>query len=190
MITDAQLYSLAIFLGSAAMLLIVLYHFLEVNAQGDDKLNGELRDEKAGVGAVKPPASIWHRLLQSETWTERRKVTTGLTADERCLRLKFSPLQGQEDRAVLPNAKRRTKTQLSTEERAEESRKDPTNITRKIREALRPLAWAYDHKRNKLQTSHELQEEEDGQSHRKDHQESNNLVGKRKAKILHPHRQT
>ncbi|ETN41797.1 uncharacterized protein HMPREF1541_03734, partial [Cyphellophora europaea CBS 101466] len=32
MITDAQLYSLALFLGCAAMLLIVLYHFLEVNA--------------------------------------------------------------------------------------------------------------------------------------------------------------
>ncbi|KAH0842750.1 hypothetical protein Z517_05139 [Fonsecaea pedrosoi CBS 271.37] len=58
MITDAQLYSLAIFLGSAAMLMIVLYHFLEVNAEGDDKLNGELRDEKAGVGAVKPPAAV------------------------------------------------------------------------------------------------------------------------------------
>jgi oligosaccharyl transferase complex subunit OST4 len=33
MITDNQLYSLAIFLGSAAMLLIVLYHFLEVNSE-------------------------------------------------------------------------------------------------------------------------------------------------------------
>lgn len=32
MITDAQLYTLALFLGSAAMLMIVLYHFLEVNA--------------------------------------------------------------------------------------------------------------------------------------------------------------
>ncbi|KAI8936373.1 hypothetical protein NX059_006785 [Plenodomus lindquistii] len=32
MITDSQLYSLAIFLGSAAMFLIVLYHFLEVNS--------------------------------------------------------------------------------------------------------------------------------------------------------------
>ncbi|KAH9865639.1 hypothetical protein J1614_009224 [Plenodomus biglobosus] len=32
MITDDQLYSLAIFLGSAAMFLIVLYHFLEVNS--------------------------------------------------------------------------------------------------------------------------------------------------------------
>lgn len=33
MITDDQLYTLAIFLGSAAMLLIVLYHFLEVNSE-------------------------------------------------------------------------------------------------------------------------------------------------------------
>lgn len=33
MITDAALYSLAVFLGSAAVLMIVLYHFLEVNAK-------------------------------------------------------------------------------------------------------------------------------------------------------------
>ncbi|PVI08538.1 hypothetical protein DM02DRAFT_665857 [Periconia macrospinosa] len=33
MITDSQLYSLAIFLGSAAMFLIVVYHFLEVNSE-------------------------------------------------------------------------------------------------------------------------------------------------------------
>jgi hypothetical protein len=33
MISDAQLYSLAVFLGSAAVLLIVLYHFLEINAK-------------------------------------------------------------------------------------------------------------------------------------------------------------
>ena len=32
MISDNTLYSLAVFLGSLAMLLIVLYHFLEVNA--------------------------------------------------------------------------------------------------------------------------------------------------------------
>ncbi len=58
MITDNQLYSLAVFLGSAAMLMIVLYHFLEVNAQDDDGADGldsALKDEKAGVGAVKPP---------------------------------------------------------------------------------------------------------------------------------------
>jgi len=35
MISDDDLYRLAIFLGSLAMLLIVLYHFLEVNAKDD-----------------------------------------------------------------------------------------------------------------------------------------------------------
>jgi oligosaccharyl transferase complex subunit OST4 len=56
MISDNDLYTLSIFLGCCAMLLIVLYHFLEVNA--DDSTNAELaadlRDEKSGVGAVKP----------------------------------------------------------------------------------------------------------------------------------------
>jgi oligosaccharyl transferase complex subunit OST4 len=32
MISDEELYRLALFLGSAAMLLTILYHFLEVNA--------------------------------------------------------------------------------------------------------------------------------------------------------------
>ncbi|KIW11846.1 hypothetical protein PV08_09119 [Exophiala spinifera] len=54
MISDSQLYSLAIFLGSAAMLMIVLYHFLEINAQDDAGLETKLTSEKAGVGAVKP----------------------------------------------------------------------------------------------------------------------------------------
>lgn len=53
MISDDQLYSLALFLGSAAMLLIVLYHFLEVNAKDED-VNSDLKSEKIGVGAVKP----------------------------------------------------------------------------------------------------------------------------------------
>ncbi|OAF59277.1 hypothetical protein VC83_04499 [Pseudogymnoascus destructans] len=35
MISDDELYSLAIFLGSAAMLMIVLYHFLEANSVED-----------------------------------------------------------------------------------------------------------------------------------------------------------
>lgn len=56
MITDDQLYTLAIFLGSIAMLLIVLYHFLEVNAQDDDSLTADLQSDKSGVGAVKPAA--------------------------------------------------------------------------------------------------------------------------------------
>ncbi|MCJ1324203.1 hypothetical protein MMC10_000865 [Thelotrema lepadinum] len=36
MISDNELYSLAIFLGSLSMLLIVLYHFLEVNSLDAD----------------------------------------------------------------------------------------------------------------------------------------------------------
>ncbi|KAL6155708.1 hypothetical protein ACJQWK_05273 [Exserohilum turcicum] len=46
MITDDQLYTLAIFLGSAAMMLIVLYHFLEVNS--DDHKVDEKPKAKAG----------------------------------------------------------------------------------------------------------------------------------------------
>ena len=47
MITDDGLNSLAIFLGSLAMLLIVLYHFLEVNAIEDDNTSGT--DEKTAA---------------------------------------------------------------------------------------------------------------------------------------------
>lgn len=49
MITDSQLYSLAIFLGSAAMLLIVLYHFLEVNSE-DHKTE---ETQRSATGKVK-----------------------------------------------------------------------------------------------------------------------------------------
>ncbi|KAI0865451.1 Oligosaccaryltransferase-domain-containing protein [Xylaria cubensis] len=38
MISDDDLYRLAIFLGSVAMILIVLYHFFEVNSQEDAAL--------------------------------------------------------------------------------------------------------------------------------------------------------
>jgi oligosaccharyl transferase complex subunit OST4 len=48
MITDTQLYSLAIFLGSASMLLIVLYHFLEVNAK-DEPAAIDQKAEKASM---------------------------------------------------------------------------------------------------------------------------------------------
>jgi len=51
MISDAQLYSLALFLGSAAMLLIVLYHFLEVNSKDDESLS------KAKQVEAVPPTS-------------------------------------------------------------------------------------------------------------------------------------
>lgn len=35
MISDSQLYTLALFLGAASMMLIVVYHWLEVNAKDD-----------------------------------------------------------------------------------------------------------------------------------------------------------
>lgn len=37
MISDGDLYRLAIFLGSCAMMMIVLYHFLDVNARDDEE---------------------------------------------------------------------------------------------------------------------------------------------------------
>lgn len=55
MITDDQLYSLAIFLGSIAMLLIVVYHFLEVNAKSSGDPTGEpvlSEERKADVALV------------------------------------------------------------------------------------------------------------------------------------------
>jgi oligosaccharyl transferase complex subunit OST4 len=37
MISDDELYRLAIFLGITAVVLIVLYHFLEINSSSDQK---------------------------------------------------------------------------------------------------------------------------------------------------------
>lgn len=51
MITDNQLYSLALFFGCAAMLMIVLYHFLEVNSVDDTTNN-----EKTAAAAQQPIA--------------------------------------------------------------------------------------------------------------------------------------
>jgi oligosaccharyl transferase complex subunit OST4 len=55
MISDDELYRLAIFLGSAAMLLIILYHILEVNAveepKSDSKTGSISQDSKANVVA-------------------------------------------------------------------------------------------------------------------------------------------
>ncbi|KAJ5638210.1 hypothetical protein N7490_008089 [Penicillium lividum] len=41
MISDDDLYRLAIFLGSCAMMMIVLYHFLDVNARDDEETTTE-----------------------------------------------------------------------------------------------------------------------------------------------------
>ena len=51
MISDNDLYKLAIFLGSAAMVMIVIYHFLEVNAVQEPEakalaVGADLRDKK------------------------------------------------------------------------------------------------------------------------------------------------
>jgi hypothetical protein len=54
MISDAQLYSLALFLGAAAMLLIVLYHFLEVNAKDSEPLSKERQADTVPQGQQKP----------------------------------------------------------------------------------------------------------------------------------------
>ncbi|KAF6819984.1 oligosaccaryltransferase [Colletotrichum plurivorum] len=48
MISDNDLYRLAIFLGSAAMVLIVLYHYVEVNTTEDEKV-----EQKKPAKAVK-----------------------------------------------------------------------------------------------------------------------------------------
>ncbi|GLI78973.1 hypothetical protein PoHVEF18_007295 [Penicillium ochrochloron] len=52
MISDGDLYRLAIFLGSCAMMMIVLYHFLDVNAR-DDKESTEGTSAKSARATVK-----------------------------------------------------------------------------------------------------------------------------------------
>lgn len=52
MISDGDLYRLAIFLGSCAMMMIVLYHFLDVNAH-DDKEPAESTSAKSGRATTK-----------------------------------------------------------------------------------------------------------------------------------------
>ena len=47
MISDAQLYSLALFLGAASVLLIVVYHFLEVNSTPDEDQKASQVKEKS-----------------------------------------------------------------------------------------------------------------------------------------------
>lgn len=51
MITDEQLYSLAVFCGSAAVLLIVLYHFLEINSDEAHAMSTSPKDEVNKVAA-------------------------------------------------------------------------------------------------------------------------------------------
>nr|POF16305.1 hypothetical protein CFP56_23823 [Quercus suber] len=57
MISDTNLYSLSIFLGSASMLLIVLYHFLEINAKENTTADGN-RSTKIPSAAVVSPERL------------------------------------------------------------------------------------------------------------------------------------
>ena len=54
MISDDDLYRLAIFLGSSAMILIVLYHFLEVNAEKEPQIGAPLKAAPAVVDEKTP----------------------------------------------------------------------------------------------------------------------------------------
>ena len=53
MISDDDLYKLAIFLGSLAMLLIVLYHFLEVNADKDSEPTAPVSEKSTRKSTAK-----------------------------------------------------------------------------------------------------------------------------------------
>ena len=51
MISDGALYQLALFLGAAAMLMIVVYHFLEVNSDEHQQTTEQaptIKDSAAG----------------------------------------------------------------------------------------------------------------------------------------------
>ncbi|KAI1311811.1 Oligosaccaryltransferase-domain-containing protein [Xylaria venustula] len=58
MISDDDLYRLAIFLGSVAMILIVLYHFFEVNSQE----NGALAHKASKTTPSQPAAAAAKQL--------------------------------------------------------------------------------------------------------------------------------
>lgn len=59
MISDTELYSLAIFLGCMAMLLIILYHFLEVNSDETDTASakGSNTSSKPAANVINPSSS-------------------------------------------------------------------------------------------------------------------------------------
>ncbi|KAK4210002.1 Dolichyl-diphosphooligosaccharide--protein glycosyltransferase subunit 4 [Rhypophila decipiens] len=51
MISDDELYRLAVFLGSAAMVLIVVYNFFEVNAQSKGKTSVKVGPQSTSASA-------------------------------------------------------------------------------------------------------------------------------------------
>ncbi|KAJ5965181.1 uncharacterized protein N7479_005057 [Penicillium vulpinum] len=52
MISDNDLYRLAIFLGSCAMMMIVLYHFLDVNSSEEEPESAETANQIKAEGTV------------------------------------------------------------------------------------------------------------------------------------------
>ncbi|KAF7187530.1 hypothetical protein HII31_11154 [Pseudocercospora fuligena] len=59
MISDSSLYSLAVFLGAASMLMIVLYHFLEINSDEHQNQNAASGPSKAlGAAGVKDNVAV------------------------------------------------------------------------------------------------------------------------------------
>ncbi|KAL4746929.1 hypothetical protein BDW72DRAFT_197231 [Aspergillus terricola var. indicus] len=54
MITDNDLHRLAVFLGSCAMMMIVLYHFLEVNAKEDEDATTPVKNFKGSTDSHIP----------------------------------------------------------------------------------------------------------------------------------------
>ena len=63
MISDNDLYRLALFLGTCAMLMIVLYHFLEVNAHDDDD---DINQPHSGQGQSSKRAASGSNITKPE----------------------------------------------------------------------------------------------------------------------------
>lgn len=57
MISDGDLYSLAIFLGSCAMMMIILYHFLDVNARDEKEAADTMHTAKPAKTPTESTAS-------------------------------------------------------------------------------------------------------------------------------------
>lgn len=57
MISDGDLYRLAIFLGSCAMMMIVLYHFLDVNARDEKQPTNATKSVKQSKSTTEPAMS-------------------------------------------------------------------------------------------------------------------------------------
>jgi oligosaccharyl transferase complex subunit OST4 len=54
MISDDELYRIAVFLGCSSMVLIVLYHFIDLNAKQDEKEETSRGGAEASVGKPAP----------------------------------------------------------------------------------------------------------------------------------------